>query len=1012
MANGKKTGQRRKKGFHFHPNWQPMGYTGYASYGTTYDAWDSKRLPDKTQLIQACVDISYSACRLVADQVANAKIRLYIKDIPGRYPPKCKTRKLYSGEGRRIAKGYHVSEVLDHPSLDLLATVNPTHTYADLMTLTEFYLDTTGNAYWHLCGIEIDGKFVAEEVYIIPSDQVCLVRSEDGRRVIKYKIGVGNNVKEVPPDRMIHFSNPNIRDPYGEGFSPLLAVWQRVMLSWKEVSYLETVLTNNARPDAIASPENPTSQEEAERMTKEFTQRFRASGNGGIFFTSEPLNLQTLSFSPKDVASEALYKVVKTAISNGFGIPPDIWEIGQSNRSSNEAVLYSLAYHCIRPRVNLIVERLNKWVRKYDDRFFFAPDELVPEDKAFELQKDQALCAAGAITRNEFRTKWGYDPKDWAEEPLLPSGVMPADYFGPAPTAPAQPALPATPDTPAPAPTKAKKKRNKTVLASPRPLAKKLADLFREQEREVLQGLKAFDVNTVTTKSVLTEDDYRLERCQWKAMPDLLIDLSHWDKVMSGVLAPTVQVAAEQGSQGLVAKVGADADVTKAVTPKLAEVVEALTLQFCAETNRTTELALSDALAKLREEIEAGMVAGDTKAELTRRVQAVFTQAERYRAARIAFTETSRAQNTGEELAAIESGVVTGKRWLLSSDACPECMPLANKVVGLGEKFFDSPYPGAGMTPPKHPMCLLGETPVSVAQPVSAMKAYYRGATVRVKLSSGDDFTCTPNHMLLTPHGFARAADLMQGDDIIYTPVGKGIVGRNPNDNGKPALIKDIVAAFTEASGVTTVSVPHSPEYLHGDARFVEGNINVISANGFLRCVGEGQAFHDPSFVGADLRRSLLNSGSDLASTLVRMGNTANGIVGSLREQFAILYPFIRHANKHGLTEVSGLQTSPVQTDIDCVSGYAKVFGDCLDGFTSLEPLYDFFGVKRHASKACLVKAIFDGVRFGTGTASVVSIERGFFAGHVYDLHTESGLYLIGSGVVSSNCRCTMTMET
>ena len=60
------------------------------------------------------------------------------------------------------------------------------------------------------------------------------------------------------------------------------------------------------------------------------------------------------------------------------------------------------------------------------------------------------------------------------------------------------------------------------------------------------------------------------------------------------------------------------------------------------------------------------MTEGETIPELTRRVQSVFSRLSRERAEMIARTEAARAVHAASLLSAKESGVVSGKKWLLS----------------------------------------------------------------------------------------------------------------------------------------------------------------------------------------------------------------------------------------------------------------------------------------------------------------------------------------------------------
>jgi hypothetical protein len=160
-------------------------------------------------------------------------------------------------------------------------------------------------------------------------------------------------------------------------------------------------------------------------------------------------------------------------------------------------------------------------------------------------------------------------------------------------------------------------------------------------------------------------------------------------------------------------RVGAadDPNLWNVSNPKIRDAIARATLRFCKETNRTTEMQIDAARDALRKELAAGMMGPEnTVRELTRRVNGIFDSAEKWRAQRIAVTEASRAVHQAERMAAAESGVVKGFRWLLSDDACEICQEIAmeNPVIGLEGTFAErgsGPYKNIE-TPPAHPHCM------------------------------------------------------------------------------------------------------------------------------------------------------------------------------------------------------------------------------------------------------------------------------------------------------------------
>lgn len=129
-------------------------------------------------------------------------------------------------------------------------------------------------------------------------------------------------------------------------------------------------------------------------------------------------------------------------------------------------------------------------------------------------------------------------------------------------------------------------------------------------------------------------------------------------------------------------------------------------LVLAQSTLDTAAGEVTAALAETRAQLAAGLEEGETLASLSRRVGRIFL--DPVRAQRAAVTEASRAVHAGQVLLAKQTdGLIARKRWLASGDACPECLALDGKVVGLDEPFVvqgSGPY-AAVMHPPLHPHC-------------------------------------------------------------------------------------------------------------------------------------------------------------------------------------------------------------------------------------------------------------------------------------------------------------------
>ena len=365
----------------------------------------------------------------------------------------------------------------------------------------------------------------------------------------------------------------------------------------------------------------------------------------------------------------------------------------------------------------------------------------------------------------------------------------------------------------------------------------------------------------------------------------------------------------------------------------------------------------------------------------------------------IARTETIHSSNAGAVASYAKAGIEE-KQWFTAQDGmvCGFCAEMHGKVIGTSEVFWNigdvmtverQDMPPASMTfgyesigaAPLHPNCLVGETPVLAPDKVAGFVATYRGPIIELRFANSRRLSVTPNHMLLTASGFVRAADIRQGDEILDCPDFERIIRSNPNDYGQPPMIKDIVKSLAEAPGMTTRRVPVSPEYLHGDAALMDSHIDIIAPYSFLgghsqSVISEPLSQKDFGATNAEL--AVLPGEGDFATMLLALGNAAHGGMGSLGISPMLFGRSLATHQPVGLGTSSDFDTILRESPMDNRTTDAEALRQTILRFASL-----------------------------VSTQKVVDVQTRSFSGHVYDLHTQSLLY-IANGVVSSNCRCTI----
>jgi hypothetical protein len=205
---------------------------------------------------------------------------------------------------------------------------------------------------------------------------------------------------------------------------------------------------------------------------------------------------------------------------------------------------------------------------------------------------------------------------------------------------------------------------------------------------------------------------------QGEPLPANMPDMGVWNEPMERAMTPTIGVYWDQAGRKMQTQLGLDPNDWKVTDPHTRAMIRRATLNFCAATNATTTDNLGRALDRLREQLIEGIVTeGESLPELTKRVQSVFENAEKFRARRIAITEASRAVHAAGEESARQSGVVVGIKLLLSANSCPLCHEIAEKCpqVRLGDNFAvigDHPDYKDIPFPPIHPGCRCSTTQI------------------------------------------------------------------------------------------------------------------------------------------------------------------------------------------------------------------------------------------------------------------------------------------------------------
>lgn len=162
-------------------------------------------------------------------------------------------------------------------------------------------------------------------------------------------------------------------------------------------------------------------------------------------------------------------------------------------------------------------------------------------------------------------------------------------------------------------------------------------------------------------------------------------------------------------------KVKIDKYMDASVTKGIEDIEKQLDINTTASVNDVKEISefaqenlgdvTDELMNKVRKEITFGVLNNESQTKIKQRIKKQFDLAE-IRVKTIARTESNRAENIGNFLAAKKSGLKLKKKWIATMDNRTSniCKSLNEKITGMDQKFKDAKG-NLHELPPAHPNC-------------------------------------------------------------------------------------------------------------------------------------------------------------------------------------------------------------------------------------------------------------------------------------------------------------------
>ena len=219
-------------------------------------------------------------------------------------------------------------EVIDnHPAQVLLQNPNPNMT-ANLMNN---YIVTSVAVYGDAFLLKLRNES-GQVLQLIPllADMVE-VKGNNEQLITKYEYKQKGNTLEIPPEDMIHLRERIDPRNHRRGLSPLRSVMVEILGDAAASQMAAALVKNTGVPSVVISPKNDLAMtsDEAENIAEVFGRRFGGENRGRpLVISGGEVDIQTLSFSPKDLEIGKLRYINEERISAVLGVPAILAGLG------------------------------------------------------------------------------------------------------------------------------------------------------------------------------------------------------------------------------------------------------------------------------------------------------------------------------------------------------------------------------------------------------------------------------------------------------------------------------------------------------------------------------------------------------------------------------------------------------------------------------------------------------------------------------------------------------------
>jgi HK97 family phage portal protein len=634
-------------------------------------------------------------------------------------------------------------EIFSHEILDLLTKVNPFQTRTEFLKTAWINKKLTGEAFWWKVR---NNRGDVMELWNLRPDLMTVI-SDQTKYIHHYELQKSDGkIESFLPEDIIHFKDPDPTNPF-RGMSPLQPAKTRIETEQSATSFQRDFFKNNARPDALLMTEETLDTEQRTQMTSSWDEEHRGKANNSkIGLLEGGMKYQQVSISQREMDYIESLKFTRDDILVALGVPKSIVTTDEVNYANADAGIRMFLSETIAPEMKQLVEVLDEFLVSPDfgEEYFLSFTDPTPADRASE-RADHTAGFGKWLTTNEIRENLNLPAIEGgdviAAVQTINPNQLPGDMNAANQLALRSRSLKILRGRPmlrqkfelidqvkaeltkqttlSIAKHREQTKKNKDLKTAGKKIQKtkkEFVTLFPEQDKrnmyydlvnkrldkraktfaQSLVQASAKQCDRVITKLQSVDDKSLDEKALHEKVSHIdiqaLLDKAGESKLFSSIALPFLIDYAEEGGKDAAKLTGE----TFTMTSKLRDSMEKRSAFFASAVTDTTFNSLVETLTQ-------GINAGEGIGALTERVQGVYDEYPKWRAATIARTETTNANNEGAMNQYSDSAVVEGKEWIATMDdrTRDSHAEQDGEIVGVDALFSNGlMYPGDGFGDP------------------------------------------------------------------------------------------------------------------------------------------------------------------------------------------------------------------------------------------------------------------------------------------------------------------------